>query len=185
MAADIDIINAALRKLGENALLAVTDPGPVANLAASTYDDIRDALLREFPWNFALKRAALSANAVAPIWGYAFAYNHPTDSLRIQELENANNEEWRNEDGMIVTDIEAPLNILYVVRVAAEKMDATFRDALAARLAMEWAEPLTQTSTVGEAMARLYQNKLGVARIADGQEDRVRTVDANDFIDVR
>ena len=72
-----------------------------------------------------------------------------------------------------------------VVIVLEGEMEATFREALAARLAMEWAEPLSQTSTVGEQMASLYRNKLQVARVADGQEDRIKSIHAPDFIDAR
>ena len=47
------------------------------------------------------------------------------------------------------------------------------------------AEPLTQTTTVVREKATLYRNALQVARVADGQEDRTRTIDAPDFIDAR
>jgi hypothetical protein len=185
MAAAIDIINAALAKLGEQALLAVSDPSPPGRLANRTYNDIRDALLREYPWNFAIKRTGLAAATAAPAWGYGRAFPLPADLLRLVQVENDGDEEWRNEDGTIVTDMASPLNILYVASVIEGKMDATFREALAARLAMEWAEPLSQTSSVGQQMATLYKNKLQVARTADGQEDRIRTVDAPDFTTAR
>ncbi len=185
MAASIDIINAALSKLGEVAILAVTDPSPAGRLANRTYGDIRDALLREFSWNFAVKRASLAADATAPDWGYLRKFNLPTGCLRLIEVNNAGDEDWRNEGRAVVTDMTAPLEILYVAEVSVDEMDATFREALAARLAMEWAEPLSQTTTVVNAMATLYRNKLQVARAADGQEDRIRTIDAPDFIDAR
>ena len=185
MAADIDVINAALSKLGEQALLAITDVSPAGRLANRTYADLRDALLREFPWNFAIKRASLAADAEAPEWGYAFKYNLPGGCLRLIELNNCGDEDWRNEGRTIVTDMTAPLQIRYVKNVSVDEMDATFREALASRLAMEWAEPLTQATTVVNSMATLYRNKLQVARVADGQEDRTRTIDAPDFIDAR
>jgi len=185
MAADIDVINSALSKLGEQNLVNTTDVSPAGRLATRTYADIRDALLREFPWNFALKRAAIAANAATPTWGYAYAYNLPTGCLRVVEVENAGGEEWRNEGRMIVTDIGAPLNLLYIGSVEVGEMDSTFREALAARLAMEWAEPLTQTTSVVDQMAGLYRNKLNVARSADSQTEKVRAVDANAFTDAR
>jgi len=185
MAADTDIINAALSKLGEQNLIGVTDQSPAGRLANRTYADIRDALWREYPWNFAMKRASLAANAAAPVWGFSYAYQLPSDLLRLVELSNDSDEDWRNESGTVVTDITAPLKILYVGTVLEGAMDATFREALAARLAMEWAEPLTQTSSVGDQMATLYRNKLQVARVSDGQEDRQRVIDAPDFIDAR
>ena len=185
MAADIDIINAGLSKLGEQAILAVTDPSPPGRLANRTYADIRDALLREFPWNFATKRASLAADPVAPEWGFTTKYNLPGDCLRLVEINNLGDDDWRNEGRTIVTNKEAPLEIIYVGSAAVDVMDATFREALAARLAMEWAEPLSQTSSVVAAMSTLYRNKLRVARVADGQEDSTREVVAASFIESR
>ena len=185
MAADIDIINAALSKLGEQAILAVTDASAPGRLANRTYADIRDALLREFPWNFATKRASLAADPVAPTWGFARKFNLPSDCLRVVELNNDADEDWRNEGRTIVTDITAPLQIIYIGSAQVDAMDSTFREALAARLAMEWAEPLSQTSSVVSAMSALYKNKLRVARVADGQEDSTREVTAPSFINAR
>jgi hypothetical protein len=185
MAADIDVINGALSKLGEQALLSIADVSPAGRLATRTYADLRDALLREFPWNFATKRASLAASAEAPEWGFTRQFVLPAGCLRLIEINNSSDQEWRNEGGKILTDMDAPLEIKYVENVSVDEMDVTFRDALAARLAMEWAEPLTQTTTVVDSMARLYRNKLQVARVADGQEQRTRAIDAPDFIDAR
>lgn len=185
MAADIDIINAALSKLGEVTITSVADVSPAGRIANRTYADIRDALLRQYPWNFATKRASLAADAEAPEWGYDYAFTLPAGCLRLIEVNAAATDQWRNEGGKVVTDLTAPLEIRYVEEVAVDQMDATFREALAARLAMEWAEPLSQTSTVVDAMASMYRNKLQVARTADGQEDRIQTIEANTFIDAR
>jgi hypothetical protein len=185
MASDIDVINGALSKLGAQPVLAVTDPSPEGRLANRTYDDIRDSLLREFDWNFATKRASLAASSTAPEWGYSTAFPLPADLLRLVELNNDFDQDWRNESGTIVTDMAAPLQIRYIALVPVDSMDSTFREALAARLAMDWAEPLTATSSVIENMSSLYRNKLQVARVADGQEDRQKVIDAPDFIDAR
>ena len=185
MASDIDVINGALSKLGEQAILAKTDPSVPGRLANRTYNDIRDALLREFPWNFATRRASLAAEVDAPLWGFARSFVFPSDLLRLISINNTADEDWRNEGGKIVTDMTAPLEIRYVALVDVDSMDSTFREALASRLAMEWAEPLAQTTSVVNSMAAFYRNKLQVARVADGQEDRTQVMEVNDFIDAR
>ncbi len=185
MASDIDVINGALSKLGEQPILAITDLSPAARIANRTYNDIRDALLREYDWNFATKRASLAADEAAPEWGYARAFTLPSDSLRLVLLNNTSDQDWRNEGGRVVTDMTAPLQIKYVALVPVDAMDSTFREALAARCAMEWAEALTATSSVVKEMTLLYKNKLPVARVADGQEDRLKIIEAPDFIDAR
>lgn len=185
MASDIDVINGALSKLGEQPILSIGEASEAGRIAGRTYNDIRDALLREFPWNFATKRGSLAASVDAPVWGFARAFVLPTDNLRLVEVRNSSDLEWRNEGGTIVTDISAPLEIRYIALVSVDSMDSTFREALSARLAMEWAESLSQTTSVVEAMAALYRNKLQVARAADGQEDRQQLISATNFIDAR
>jgi len=185
MASEVEIINGALSKLGEQPILAITDPSPAGRLANRTYADIRDAMLREYPWNFAVKRASLAAEVDVPLWEFALSYVLPPDCLRLIAVNNPGDLEWRNEGGRIVTDIAAPLEIKYVALVLVGSFDATFREALSARLAMEWAEPLAQTTSVSSAMANLYQNKLRVARVADGQEDRQQVIEAVGFIEAR
>jgi len=185
MASEVDVVNGALSKLGEQPLLSLADASPAGRLATRTYADIRDALLREFTWNFATKRGSLAAESASPLWGYARSYVLPSDYMRLIEINNSQDADWRNEGGKIVTDMTAPLEIKYVARVSVDTMDSTFREALASRLALEWAEPLTQTTSVVNSMAALYRNKLQVARVTDGQEDRLRVIDYPDFIDAR
>lgn len=181
-ASDITVINTALRKLGEQPLTARTDPSPPGRIANATYDEIRDSLLREAAWNFATKRTRLAADATAPDWGYDNQYTLPSDFLRLMEIYNTSDIEWRLEGNKILTNLDAPLKIIYIASVAENEMDVAFREALSARCAMEWAEALSQTSTVGDQMAAIYRNKLQIAKTADGQEDRQRTIDAPDFI---
>ena len=185
MASDIDVINAGLSKLGEQSLLAISDPSPAGRLASRTYADIRDSLFEEYPWSFATKRASLAAEEAAPEWGFARSFPLPADLLRLLDLNNNGDADWRNEGQKIVTDIAAPLQIRYVARVPVDTMTPTFKEALASRLAMEWAEPLSQTTSVAQSMSTLYRNKLQVARVADGQTDRQKVIDAPSFVDAR
>lgn len=182
MASDIDIVNAALSKLGERRILNFADKSPAGRIAARTYPDLRDAMLREFPWNFATTRAALSASTEAPAFGFAFAYPLPADLLRLIEVSNVDEEKWRNESGEIVTDKTAPLNIRYVARVLEGQMDATFREVLATRLALAWAESLSGTTSLTQELGVLYRNALQVARGTDGHEDQIQELEESSFI---
>lgn len=185
MPADIDIINAALNKLGEQVLTSVADVSVAGRLATATYSIYRDALLREHDWNFATKRASLTALAETPVWEFDFQYNLPGDCLRLIEIENPSQCKYRNEGRKILTDLTSPLKIKYVGSVEVGEMDATFFEALAQRLAMEWAEPISQTNSKTEMMTVLYQRKLQVAKVADGQTDQNQTMVTDDFVQAR
>jgi len=185
MASDVDIINAGLRKLGEQPITSRTDQSPQARIANATYEEIRDALLRGSPWNFAMKRISLAADTAKPAWGFARQFTLPSDNLRLYTVNNGSDEEWRKEGNTIVTDLDAPLQIIYVGRVSENDMDIAFREALASRCAYEWAESLSQTGTVVDQMQSQFQEALRVAKTADGQEDKQRKIEQNSWITER
>lgn len=56
-----NIVNMALRSLGENPIQSFTEASRAAELATEHYITQRDAFLMEHPWNFAIVRATLSA----------------------------------------------------------------------------------------------------------------------------
>ena len=60
MASVIDICNKALDKLGQNPIISLTDGNKAANLCTRNWPLVRDQVLREHPWNFAMKRAILA-----------------------------------------------------------------------------------------------------------------------------
>lgn len=185
-ASDVQIANIALQKLGAQAINDFSDDSDAARLADLTYAELRDVVLREHPWNFAMKRAALAALVDVPAWGYARLFQLPTDCLRVFAIDNPNREPWKVEGLRIATDLAAPLNILYVAQVTdPTQFDVLFREALSARLAMEWAETLTGTSTLQVQMAQLYARKIQDARGVDGQEGSVEQWDVFEWVESR
>lgn len=191
MATDITIVNAALIRLGETTITALSDDIKPARLANAIYADVRDAVTRAHPWNFALMRAALTANASAPTWGYANAYDLPGDPdhcLRVLTVEGEDEQagRWTVEGRQIVSDLSSPIRILYLRRVSApDDTDPLFREALSARLARELAEPLGKSTSLQKAMAELYEAKLREARSADGQEGTPEILTADTWLTAR
>jgi hypothetical protein len=190
MSSSTDIINAALSQLGEASITALTDNTRQARLAERTYDNIRQAMLRDHPWNFAMKRLSIAASSVAPVWEYAFAYPLPSDCLRLVEIDNPSKLIYKVElaaSGTIVaTDLASPLKIKYTSDVEdANKMDAKFREALAGRLASEWAEVLTANSAKVTQSVNLYSLLLKGAKSVDGQEDIPEIVTSDEWINAR
>ncbi len=192
MASDISVVNSALHKLGVSRIVAFTDTTKQGTLDNDTFADIRDSLLRAHPWNFAIDRAALAADATAPEWGFDARYALPegaTPCLRVLEVEGGdeNSGRWTVEGRFIITSLTAPINIRYIKRITdANSMDAMFREALSARLSMEWATTLTHDAQIQNDMTRLYNSlKLPEARSIDGQEDIAVQIEACEWIESR
>ncbi|MEP4379756.1 MAG: hypothetical protein ABJ215_01145 [Alphaproteobacteria bacterium] len=192
MTTDVDIVNAGLIKLGEATIASLADDVKAARLANAIFADQRDVVLRAHPWNFALARAELTAHETAPLWGFANAYDlpgAPDVCLRVISVEgeaDAGPGAWQIEARQIVSDLSSPIRILYLRRVTDYALwDALALDALAARMAMALAEPWGKSTSLHNAMARLYDNSLRGARSADGQEGVLDVLEANSWIEAR
>lgn len=81
MAAEVDICNAALGHLGDEATVAAISPpdGSIqAGHCARFYPMARDELLEMHTWRFNTQRAVLALSPVSPPSGWTFAYACPS-----------------------------------------------------------------------------------------------------------
>ncbi|GKT28278.1 hypothetical protein ADUPG1_004885, partial [Aduncisulcus paluster] len=86
----VKIWNMALAQIGEDTLVALNEDSKPADLCEILWDNSRDAVLREHPWNCCMKQAELPALADKPLVKWAEAYELPTDYLRIDEVYASN-----------------------------------------------------------------------------------------------
>ena len=183
-AADVDLVNRALALLGVEAITSLADTSKPAATASVLFDDTRASVFRAHPWNCLIKRASLAQDAVAPAYGYTYKYALPADYLRLINIEN-DLENFQIENGFILYD-EDTLNIKYVaLDTDVTKYDPLLKDALAARLAYELAQPLLQSTSAMADMFNLYETKLKEARYVDAQENCYETLEADYFIESR
>jgi hypothetical protein len=170
----VDIANRALSRVGDNRIQALTDNTAAARAVNAAWTIIRDEVLAAHPWNCVMKRAQLPALATAPSFGYDEQYQQPADCLRVVEVLVGNiptNLAWVIEGQLILSDDAAPLNVRYIARVTdANQYDPMLVSALAARLASEIVEELTQSNTKKEALFQEYLELLRRARGVDGME---------------
>jgi hypothetical protein len=191
---EVDICNIAFTAhLGAKSIQSFQDATKEGLLARTSYDEIRDSVLRAHPWNCATKRAAITPDAAAPAWGFDLAYSLPADYLRVTEVEGETvgidqytGYKWQIESGKIVTDLTSPLNIKYIYRnTSVGSYDAELVEALSYKLAMTWVEPLIKAANLKEVMHELYRAALSSARGSDGQEGSPRKVESSTWLDVR
>ena len=157
MAADVDIANAALIKIGEATITSLSDDNKRARVCNNAYARLRDKLLRDWNWNFAKARMKIPQLSAAPAFGYDHAYQLPADILRVlrayaDSAARVELNEYRLEGSALLTD-EDDVYLLYQQQITdVNAMDASFRDALACRIAQEIALTLTQSSAIREQM---------------------------------
>ncbi len=172
MASNVGIANRALQKVGAARITDFLQDKDEAKAVNAAYDYVRDAVLRAHPWNFAKKRAALTASTDTPAWGFALQYPLPTDFLRLVDIQDSEAYDYKVEGRMILTDQAAPIYISYVARITDPNFyDPLFIEALASRLAMELCESLTQSNAKRQLAQQEYAAALSEARRIDGLED--------------
>jgi len=178
MAASQTVVgNAALIKLGVATVVSFDDESKQARLLTQRFEALRDLEMSMHPWTRFTTRTQLSAEATAPAFGYAYQYVLPTDCMRLTRVgeydavlgltdyDGGGRALYALEDGRILTDLGAPLNIRYVKRVAdTTRWDSWFEEALACRIALDLGEPLTQSDTKIARAAAMYKDAIKEAR---------------------
>jgi hypothetical protein len=188
----LSVQNMALDALRQAPLSYADDTGsPEGRYMARNYDVTRDMILRSHTWNFAVKRAALSADADKPEFGWEYQYTRPADTIRILPLThdgeiNGYEIPYVVEGDKILTDEEAPLWLRYVSRVEEEgRWDPLFAQVLALTLAKGLAPSLTGKETTIQRISNDLNGVLAQARLSDALEGIPEPVIDDEIIRVR
>jgi len=178
----VEIANRAITFLGGEPITNLNDDTKEGRACFRLYEQTRDFVLRDHPWNFAIFRAELAANTTAPVYEFTNAYDFPDGCLRILEVNTL--EEWKVEGRQIVTDEGAPLQIVYIKQITdPNQFDTKFIEAYAMRLAADIAYDITASQTVVANAENKYAVLIKEARLIDAQESLVE--DEQDWLDAR
>lgn len=177
--------NAALAHLGETQqITAIDDAGPLAKLLRQHWDDARDEVLADHPWNFAVHRQALPVSADTTPAGeqYEQAFELPADCLRWlpHAKDHPDYFAGEQEGNYLLSNADAPIAIRYIRKIENVSLwSPGFRTALAAKLAFKLAKPITGQSSMIDRMAELYESELRRGKRQDGHAtgDRARRIE--------
>lgn len=203
---EIDICNKAILRLGANPIesddgtvAALNDQNPSLEeqLCKLHFDLIRDTVLEDRIWSFALTRVVLDTpDPTAPAFGYTYRHLLPEDALGIfkvlrspntEKSELYRNEDWIVENGYILSDLEV-LYVRYIKRLDSVSITLAsnqFVDILSLRLAAEMAIPVTEDKQLYAALLQEYEGRLIEASSNDGQNGTHETFRSNQLIRVR
>lgn len=189
MASEVSICNRALTKVGANRITSLSDGSVNAGHCNAIYTEVRDRELRKHVWTFATTRVQLAADTDAPDFGPANQFTLPTDFIRLAPRDpedNLNSLDWAIEGRKLLTNEDAPLNVRYVYRVEdPNEMDPLFREVLAAALALELVEPLTQSNTKPAKLTDEYRTAVAEAKKANAIEQVAAQPPEDEWLSVR
>lgn len=160
MASEVQICNMALLEFGDTTITALTEETKEARACKVLYPILRDQLLYIHPWNFALKRADISAALTdTPDFEWDYAYTLPTDPpcLRVWELYGTTNE-WVVENGLFLTNQDEEIYIRYIAQITETgRFNPAFVTCLSKLLAAMLAPKLAGDSGKGMRTAFLQE----------------------------
>lgn len=192
MASKLDICNLALANLGQKSVASLSD---TTNIKVITFNRVYDTALKytlsDHDWNFAEGRASLTLLADEPV-GYDYAYDLPTDCLKIRYLYDETNGSPRvrmvnsrtsgnsiipytimlNEDGnknILCTDQEDAIAVYTRNITQLNLMSATSYTALAWKVSADMAVPLTKNLSLQSTCVTMYSTYLSRAQRVDFQ----------------
>lgn len=158
---ETDIANWALDLLGETPITDLSAPVERAEALLRAWPGVRDRLLRRHVFHFAKRRKSLAASAAAPAFGFAYAYAIDADVTRVLQVGDfypaavlddyvgAPTESWTIEDGSILTDLVAPLPVIWVVSsTPVGNWDSCFARLMACDLADRASTRLTSSESI-------------------------------------
>lgn len=165
---EIDIVNKALLKLGQEPIISFYDENERAKAANVIYESIRDLELSTYRWSFAIRRIALEECHNKPDFGFEKQYPLPPNFLRFLYIEGANPNDVDNysiENNHILCNYDSPLKIIYLERVTEpELFPPYFCEVLACKLAFELCERLKQDPARKQVLMSEYQFALSNAK---------------------
>lgn len=116
---------------------------------------------------------------------YAYRFPLPPDCLRLLRINDAEIDDYRVEQGHILTD-EGTCVVEYIFDQTDEsQLDDQFVDLLAARLSAEICFYLTDNQSLTEQAWKVYNEKASLARTMDSRQGYPRGIDADLWLSAR
>ena len=183
MSNETDVCNISLGILGAEPIINYeTDVTNRAKWCRVFWPSTMDAVLRAYPWGFAIVRLALSADPVAPAFLWEKKFGLPADCLRVLELDDEDID-WKVEGRFLVCN-NSTVSIKYISRVENTQLwDSIFIQALATRMAAILSKPIT--GSVDLSLWQLYASMVQEGQTIDGMEGTLPGWESNELTDVR
>lgn len=182
MSSDIDIASNALQMIGANPINSFDDPGSGAAVAKSLYETILRSMLTRDYWRFAIKKQKLNRLSQTPLNEFKYAYQIPTDSLKIERVYNVGN--YKIFRDLIYTDI-LDVDVDYIYRMDSTLIPSYFELAFTYKLASEFALSVTDDVNKNQLYEQKFKMAIAEAYAADAQQYPQTPIQDQPFTDVR
>lgn len=190
---EVSISNLALSWVGGNRITSLDDETTEGRICKANYSMARDATIELRNWTFCTKKVKLAlaapAQEVADAHPDMSAFTGPPDMIRVLDIcEDAYFQKgvhWSREADYLWVKAESAF-LAYLCRVEdPTKYTPNFVHALAARIAMDIAVPVSGSRDNHAMLSEMYGFKLEVAGTMDGLQGKNVSFRDGDLIKVR
>lgn len=187
MSSNVQLCNKALRRLGEDPIIALDNNTIWGRRCSSALPEVTRTILSMDAWRSTTKRVELAAESETPL-GYQSAYLLPADCLLLVALKLNQYEDWTIEGNKILSKQpkDASLQILYVYEeFDTNKYTPTLFDAIAMGMSHEMSGYSTATNVSKDDIYQFYAQAVATAQHVNSKETPVRFLSSSSWVDVR
>lgn len=191
MTTKLDVINGALRALGEPSTRDVLSSEKWVRRLVDAHDAVVTRLFEQHPWNFAEEAEQLTATLPTPI-DFQYGYNQPAACSRINHVADTPDRKspgiyYRHRAGRILTNA-TPAYVWYVSRRFLDlpgAWPALFADAVSKELAAEVGPVTTASNSKDETLVEKARKATRKAQHADAQNNAIWKPPAGAYLTAR
>jgi hypothetical protein len=171
MASALTVVNEALVRIGVPPISSFSEHGAQALATSSLYSQVRETVMTDHPWSFALREAQLPKIMVPDAdlrsTGWTHVYQLPTDHLRVLGLRSLRS--FTLSGDQLYTD-DDPARLVYIANVDEAGWPAHFRQLVVYEVAAALAVALTDSGQRAETYLREARTYRPRARAIDSQQ---------------
>jgi len=186
MTSAVDICSQALMLVGAEPINALTDNTPRARLVSRNFERVYQSVMRAHFWDSCTKRVVLSPLSLAPTFGYSYAYQIPSDCLRVIGIDADDYPIEHHIEGQTILCNQSVVYLRYLfANDVIETWDAGLVDVVIYALALEICYTLTRNASLTAYFQGEYDKRLRRARWSDGQQGVVRQIAGGEISNAR
>lgn len=189
---EVEIANSALVKIGEERISSFDDPGKAARTCKRQYPLMRDRLLEDYNWTFAIARQSLAPDATPPDFGFEQRFLLPADCLRLIGLWTAGMDARQYTSTDIAHKVEGRYLLLddttafifFIKKVTNPIVFApAFVECLALLLAVDICYDLTGGTAHETRLLQRLDKQIKRARLTQAIQGSPEVIEASEFLD--
>ncbi len=175
---DISLCSTALSAMGADPIESFSDETREALVCAQFYSILIADLLSRHPWRFAVGQAQLSRLNETPLYGYAYAYQLPTDMVDLLSMERAGG--YQVYENKLFSDLPE-MKVTYKFQPKESRFPAYFQRLVVLEMAAFLSVAIAEDKEKAKMFQGLAIEQLRQSKLTDSKQQPNRSVRQENF----